>query len=273
MCNSIGDKLFPLPLKCLALTRGNLLNRVTASALEKRCLLCKNSRFCSGSIIALIHQMSFQTNVFENGRWVTRSLDPYHVRAQNTRREEGEISSYSSSSVEVPSFGCLTKTLVGSAVIKQIIPARIRDKTKDDVLFISADSIVIKEFSENYTLEDVLVKNDFDSPIQSARTIGSRTEGDEGSEYNYIKQDSETFAAEERLTQVYEKGNSDDVLLQTIELSPHILVLALESSKLVFVCSCCEASNQPSLIWSQYPVPAAISSTEQLGQHLAVDPK
>lgn len=206
--------------------------------------------------------MSLQTNVFENGRWVTRSLDPYHVRAQNRRHEEEKTSSCSKGPVNAPSLGLLTRTLVGSSVIKRIIPARIRHKTKNDVLFISADSITIKQAFGNYTLKDIAVKNDFDSPIRSARILGDPRETDKGDKYNRVLRETGIWETE-----------ADDLLLHTRELPPHILVLTLESSRLVFLCSLNGTSDQPRLLWGQHPLPAARWPNEQLGEHLAVDPK
>lgn len=209
--------------------------------------------------------MSLQTSVFENGRWVTRSLDPYHVRAQNTRRDEGTTASSSTSPEKPPLLGLLTRTLVRSSNTKWIIPARIRHKTKNDVLFVSADSVAIKEASCNYALNNVFVKNDFDSPIRAARILGDRREHDQGDEYKAVSQEWPIRDGDVR--------NPDIATYHPQELPPHILVLALESNQLVFMCAVNGPSSQPQLLSSQHQLPIARSPIERLGKSIAVDPK
>ncbi len=227
--------------------------------------------------------MSLQTSVFENGRWVTRSLDPYHVRAQNTHREEEKTASSSTSQEKAPSLGLLTRTLAGSSVTKWIIPAKIRHKTKNDVLFISANSVTIKEASGNCALKNVAVKDDFDSPIRAARILGDSRECDPGDRYSAIYRGVTTFTPTKgALTgQIYgewpigvgEGQNSDNVSYLQQEVPPHLLVLALESNQLVFVCAVNGPSSEPQLLSSQHHLPIARSPIERLGKNIAVDPK
>jgi len=227
--------------------------------------------------------MSLQTNVFENGRWIIRSLDPYHVKAQNTRREEEKTVSSSTGPEKAPELGLLTRTLVGSSVTKWIIPARIRHKTKNDVLFVGVDRVTIKEASGNYALKNVAVKNDFDSPIRAARILGDPRECDQGDKYNAVDREATTFTLTrgaltgqiygEWPVRVYEGQTPDNVTDHPRELPPHVLVLVLESDQLVFMCAVNGPSNQPQLLSSKRPLPAARSPNERLGQHVAVDPK
>ena len=218
--------------------------------------------------------MSLQTNIFEDGRWVTRNLDPYHARAQNSGRGESKTSSCSKTAAKAPSLGLLTRAIVGSSVVKQIIPARIRHKTKNDVLFISANSVGIMEAFGNYNLQDVTVVTDFDAPIRSAKVFGEPRQADNGDRYNRIRRDiAAEWANEGPFSEANDKINLDDPLLHIRELPPQILVLTLATSKLVFLCSLNGDSDRPRLLWSQHPLPAARWANEQLGEHLAVDPK
>lgn len=209
--------------------------------------------------------MSLQTSVFENGRWVTRSLDPYHVRAQNTRRDEGKTASSPTSPEKPPLVGLLTRTLARTSVTKWIIPARIRHKTKNDVLFVSADSVTIKEVSCNCALKNISVKNDFDSPIRAARILGDRRKYDQGDKYNAVYRKWPVRVGEGR--------NPDNAAYHLQELPPHILVLALESNQLVFMCAVDGPSSQAQLLSSQHQLPIARSPIERLGKDIAVDPK
>ena len=214
--------------------------------------------------------MSVQTSVFENGRWITRSIDPYHLRAKN-RRHEGDESD--ARAAEAPPCGLLTQTLVRSSVIKQIIPARIRHKNQNDALFISADSVVIKQFSDNRAVEEIIVKNDFDSPIRTARVLGDWREHDSSHDFDLRPGYQERWMSMEGNENVKEADSESIIPSLENDIPPQILVLALESSRLVFLCSRNGTSHQPRLLWGQHPLPAAKAPNEQLGEHLAVDPK
>ena len=220
--------------------------------------------------------MSVQTTVLENGRWVTRSVDPYHVRARNTEVPRKEQNQPSISLSKTPSLGILTKTLVRSSVINRIIPARIRHKTKNDVVFISANSVTIKEAKGDCTLEEIATKTDFGSAIKSARIIGEQrklTKPDHSCgkllKDNYWD-DTHTNGDDILLD---EGGALDRAGLHKSELPPHILVLALESNRLAFLCAISGTSDQPELFSSQKALPAPSSPLQSLGELMAVDSK
>ena len=216
--------------------------------------------------------MSLQTNVFENGRWVTRIMDPYHVRALQAHGSHDKDSA--ASSEEAPSLGVLSRTLVRSSVIQQVIPARVRHKTKNDVLFISANFVTIMEALGNYQLKYIAFTDDFNSRIRSARILGDRREPDQGDKYNSIRRGEETWLKTHDWPVLTDDkqilhGNSTGVQV----LPPHILVLALESRKLIFICGISGISDQVRLLSSERQLPAARSPIEQLGEHIAVDPR
>ena len=221
--------------------------------------------------------MSVQTTVLENGRWVTRSLDPYHVRAQNSGTPRKEQSQSSINIPQTPSLGILTKTLVKSPVINRIIPARIRHKTKNDLLFVSADSVTIKEARGDYTLREIATKNDFDSAIKSARILGERrklTYHDHGRSLLPKGGDlwDDTLFNEDDYY-IDEEDRPHRPVPTQPELPPHILVLALESNRLVFLCAVSGRSEDPEILSSQKPLPAPTSPLQSLGEFIAVDPK
>ena len=220
--------------------------------------------------------MSVQTTVLENGRWVTRNVDPYRVRAQNTETPRKKRSQPSINLPETPTLGILTKTLVRSPVINRIIPARIRHKTKNDVLFISANSVTIKEAREDYTLTEILTKSDFDSTIKSARIIGERrklTKHDYSDRSLHKTHGSDDFFSDEDDSAADEGDLLHRDALNRRGLAPHILVLALESNRLVFLCAVTGRSEPPELLSSQKALPAPTSPLQSLGELIAVDPK
>ena len=219
--------------------------------------------------------MSVQTTVLENGRWVTRNVDLYHVRAQMTETPRKEQSQRSISLPDTPPLGILTKTLVRSSVVNRIIPARIRHETKNDVLLISANSVTIKEAKGDFTLDEIITKSDFDSTIKSASIIGERrklTKHNYG--HNILKEEKnwQNFDSDE--DEVYVKGYSHNPAAPPQrELPPHILVLALESNRLVFLCAVSGSTEPLEILSSQRALPASTSPLQGLGEFMAVDPK
>ena len=212
--------------------------------------------------------MSVQTTVLENGRWVTRNVDLYHVRARNTGTPRKEQSQPSINLPKTPSLGILTKTVVRSSVVNRIIPARIRHKTKNDVLFISANSVSIKEAKGDYTLQEITTQSDFDSTITSARIIGERRElTKDDDKYKLLKDDQYWLVHEEDLT------DRESAAQYQRELPPHVLVLGLESNRLVFLCAVSGKSEHPEFLSSQKALPAPISPLQGLGEYIAVDPR
>lgn len=220
--------------------------------------------------------MSVRTTVLENGRWVTRNVDPYHVRARNTETPPKEQSRPSINFPETPSIGILTKTLVRSPVINRIIPARVRHKTKNDVLFISATSVTIKEAKGDYALNEIATKSDFDSTIKSARIIGERRElTTHDCSFSLLRRSEywlDMFANED--DDHIDEGNlRHHATLERRELPPQILVLALESDRLVFLCAVSGSAEHPELFASHKALPAPTSPLQSLGELIAVDPQ
>ena len=221
--------------------------------------------------------MSVQTTVLENGRWITRNVDPYHVRAQNSGTPRKEQSQPSFEIPQTPALGILTKTLIRSPVINRIIPARIRHKTKNDLLFVSANSVTIKEARGDYTLSQIATKNDFDSAIKSARILGERRKlTNHDHSRSRLPKNGDLW--DEMLTNdVDYYSDEEDCLhrhaLTQRRLPPHILVLALESNRLVFLCAVSGRSEHPEILSSHKPLPAPTSPLQSLGEFIAVDPK
>ena len=247
--------------------------------------------------------MSIPTSVFENGRWVTRYQDVHHVLAQNRDPEITKVKE-AAESPKPPSLGLLTRTIVRTPVIKWIIPARIRHPEKNDVLYITAESVEIKEARGDYSLHHVATKDDFDSSIRAARICGLQREltkpdinaiihkedhwrddvlyHQPGHATQPMDEDTDFLIKEEDINLATGSGEDDvneadvqsmrAVPLHTRTLSPHILVLALESGKLVFMYTVSGDASIPHIVTSQRPLWRGHSpSLEQIGRHIAVD--
>ena len=250
--------------------------------------------------------MSVPTRVLENGQWVTRLLDPYQILARNRSQQEQEVRP-TIQPTKAPCLALLTQTLIPSPVVKWIIPARIRHRTKNDVLFICEDRVEIKEAQPNYTLHSVSVKADFDSPIRSSNIFGlprtptkpdfhikkekgdiwqddmddSDEERDGGDDDDDLMLNDGKVFAEGGKSQLSRNAlHTDDVLMCAIlsplgsrQLPPQILIMVLESAKMVFLYAVSGPSDCVHLSASHKPLPYATSRLHQLGEHLAVDPK
>ena len=253
--------------------------------------------------------MSVPTRVLENGQWVTRFLDPYQILARNRAQQE-EKPRPVFESPEAPSLAILTQTLIRSPVLKWICPARVRHETRNDVLFISEDAVQVKEAHRDYTLSHVTIKADFESPIRVARIFGLARESTKPDLSAIIKTEDEDYwlhddnvvkKADEYLAESPEDDGNDVAARIESEhsrpdgenqafmvdrfssayaaqschrhLPPQLLILVLESEKIVFLYATSGAAKHPDLVTSQTPLPHSPSRLYQLGEKIAVDPK
>ena len=176
-----------------------------------------------------------------------------------------------------PRTGILTRTLVPSSVIRLILPARIRHKDKNDVVFIRDNSIEIKEFIvDEDRLQDVTWKGDFGGTIRTAKVIGMPRKAvpraiPTGIDA-IIKQAGEEDSPEPMET--------DEV--QPLEVPPQILVMVLQSDNkdtLIFLFATQDRSTQTQFLCHRQELPSPQSASREkscykhLGSHLAVDPK
>ncbi|KAL8845126.1 MAG: hypothetical protein Q9176_000294 [Flavoplaca citrina] len=211
-----------------------------------------------------------------DGRWTTRTLDIHQILARN-REEKQEMANGSPAEPGRPALGILTKTLVRSPVIKSIIPARVRHRSRNDVVFVYDDAIVIKEILGGERIEhdpfspislaDVIEKKDFDSPLQAVRILGlprepkvPRFPGKDWSKHS---------DADRSQSSIETKPN----LLHENEVPPQILVLTLASRNLLFLFAYHDVHEQVHFLSNTFPLPAQAAESEELGVHLAVDPK
>lgn len=233
--------------------------------------------------------MSIQTTSLVNGQWTTRNVDIHHVVAQNREDRQRHKSKSTTDVHERPPIrGVLSQTLVKSPVIKWIIPARMRHKSKNDVVFVYENYIEVREvqstvlksendgrnpqyeeFAEEFenveavhkvTMQKVAMKADFDSMIRSAKIIGSprryispqRKRGNHSSKHQSLEENEKNLSP---------------------GLPPHILVLSLASKTLVFLFAYHDSPSQIRFVLRKRPLPSQRSSAAQLGDHVAVDPK
>ncbi|KAK7928224.1 mono-functional DNA-alkylating methyl methanesulfonate N-term-domain-containing protein [Apiospora marii] len=112
--------------------------------------------------------MALQTNVFEGGQWVTRTLEPTELFKGTTAAK----SKTKPRPAEPPNYGILTRTIIDSPVIRWVLPVHLRSSRNHDVAFIGDNFIQIRELGPDSQLHNVTRKADFGSRIRNARVIG-----------------------------------------------------------------------------------------------------
>lgn len=207
--------------------------------------------------------MTLETRVLVNGQWTTRNVDIHHILARNKISPQEQETEMPAETVRPPVIGVLTRKLVQSPVVKLIVPARIRHKDRNDVLFISEDFIEIKELLRDGYLQDVMGRADFGSKIRSARAIG----------------EPRRPAVSPEPTGIDAIVKMEDVEPTEVEhsplhaLPPQILVLTLESNTLVFLFADYGLSNQNRFILHSRPLADDGRYTKRPGKLIAVDPQ
>ncbi|RAK99108.1 protein thtA [Aspergillus ibericus CBS 121593] len=151
-------------------------------------------------------------------------------------------------------IGLLSHTLVSSPIIQWILPAHLRGKDQNDVVFVGERHLQIKEAVSGVHLKEVTTKSDFDSNIMAAKVINVSTE----------------LPWEEEM-----KLGSSNPTLRTNSglhqgLPPQILVLSLASKELVFLYYS-NASGQ--FVYHHRPLPNDVSAFERFGRNIAVEPR
>lgn len=191
-------------------------------------------------------------------------MDIHHILAKNReeQQESAAVPKHAASEENMPpTLGILTRTITRSPIYNWIIPARIRHKDKNDVICIGDNFIEIKELpAEDDHLRDIVTKADFGSTIRAARVFGNARKPAIPPLDTMPKPDPEEMDMDVPSTQ---------------ELPPQMLILALESKELVFLFAVDDPdeSARVKFIASSRPLPQQRSYLEQLGKHVAVDPK
>ena len=199
--------------------------------------------------------MSLQATYLVNGAWTTRRIDIGEILARN---REAPAASVKPAQSQRPMTGLLSRTVIQGPVIQWILPARIRHRDKNDVVFVGDNYIQVKELVESGHLEDVAMKSDFDAKILGAKVIG-------------IGPDV-VLEAQMKQGATYESTVSCGPPADQ-SLPPQLLVMVLASRELLFLYGTDDPRGRLDFIHTRRPLPADVSSLEEYGRHLAVDPR
>ncbi|KKZ67500.1 hypothetical protein EMCG_06818 [[Emmonsia] crescens] len=199
--------------------------------------------------------MSLQATYLTDGNWTTRQVNIGEIMS----RKQGTSSDDATSKPtrrRVPPTGLLSQTIMPGPMIQRVLPARLRHRDKNDIVFVGDDFIQIKELVPSGHLEDIATKADFDTKILDAKVIGSPG--------NVIPE-----------TQMREGDGLGACSSTTPDDQWHrqILVLVLASRELIFLYGTEGPSGRPEFIHVRRPLPSDVSSLEQYGRYIAIDPR
>ncbi|KAI1330850.1 mono-functional DNA-alkylating methyl methanesulfonate N-term-domain-containing protein [Xylariaceae sp. FL0255] len=167
---------------------------------------------------------SIQTQVFENNRWVTRTVDPMELLAQS-RSDARPHTNTAEESSKPPPYGVLTKTVVPSPITRWILPVQLRASRYNDVALVGNRSVSICELDAENQLQPIVTKDDFEANIRNCQVLGSH--GYLADYYkNGTKKKKEDAGSDIEMTDAAEQD--------THEMFQQLLVLVLETGELVF---------------------------------------
>ncbi|EAU35614.1 hypothetical protein ATEG_03812 [Aspergillus terreus NIH2624] len=169
--------------------------------------------------------------------------------------EEMDIENDSMSSISNARIGLFSQTLIPSPIVQWILPARLRHKLHNDVVFVGERSLQIKEAVSGVHLQAVTSKSDFDAQIMAAKVINVSTEL--------------PWEAQMRMMEGGSSGSNAEPGLHD-DLPSQILCLSLASRELVFLYYS-DATEQ--FIHYRRPLPSDVSTFERFGRNIAVDPR
>lgn len=196
--------------------------------------------------------MSLQATYLVNGEWATRRVDIGDILARN---RETNMSAMNTQTSTLPAMGLLSRTLAHGPTIQWVIPARIRHPNCNDVVFIGDNFLQIKELVPSGHLEDIITKADFDSNIVGAKVINTGPE----------------LSLDDRIG--FRGGAARDNTPNAENLPPHILILILASKEMIFLYARVLSRGRLEFIHSRRPLPTDVSSLEEFGRNVTVDPR
>ncbi|KAF2232586.1 hypothetical protein EV356DRAFT_534515 [Viridothelium virens] len=207
--------------------------------------------------------------VLENGVWVTKTADLSQLSDYdpNIRDPDNSTTSYLP---PTPDLGLLSKTIIRSPAVNNILPARVRHKSLDDVVFVGEDFIQVKQIHSGGVLEHIATKSDFGSKIWASRVLGPSLQPKDARNRNW---ENQSLSSEDL---VYEDADFDDPMdLDTEQqsLPPQILALTLESQQLCFVFVRQMPDGSHEFRQMTIPLPTSLDYLKTIGRHLATDPR
>ena len=208
------------------------------------------------------HQVQGLTLV--NNEWVSRPLDVYHIMAR-ARGDDTEMQeSTAKPTVQFPSYGILSRTILPSPLTKYILPANIRHKDLTDIVLVGDDSVQLKEIRDYGRLRHVATKSDF----RGGRILAAKVFGDPR-EVPSISRVSSPLSKKPSMHRARRSMTGDEQYV----LPPEVTVLTLSNRTLMFLWA--RHTQVGSVTFNQKTIslPAGASQFDRFGAFLAIDPK
>jgi hypothetical protein len=164
-----------------------------------------------------------------------------------------------SSTFQAPEVvGILSQSLHPSPTIRLILPARIRSKAQNDVIFVGENFVQLREFLPTGQLADVIAKVDLGSQILSAKVISAKGQQEESAVDQIIKQE---------LDDEYYDANDPD----QVSFPPQLLVVSTAACNVVFLFARNRAAGSVEFVFAKRRLLADVQVEEQYAKHVAVD--
>jgi hypothetical protein len=160
------------------------------------------------------------------------------------------------------SIGLLSQTLSPSTTIRFILPARIRSKSQNDVVFVGENFVQLREALPSGYLSEVTAKLALGAGVLAAKVISAKLEL-----VPIVEQILNQTREGERERYTIKGKEIDD------ETPPQIVLLTLDSNDLVFLFAKDVAFGKPRFVYAKKPFLRNVALVERFGAHIAVDPE
>ncbi|KAL1608505.1 hypothetical protein SLS60_003447 [Paraconiothyrium brasiliense] len=209
-------------------------------------------------------EFQVQGSVLVDGEWVSRSADVYQIMSRHQQQEDVEMDDVDNDYSHVPSeVGILSKTVVGSPLYKAIIPANIRHKDLDDVIFIGEDFVQLKEICDYGHLRHIATKSDFKGNILAAKAFGDprKVQINTSEQSPLLKRAS------------LHRGRRSTTGEEVNTLPLEVIILTLSTGTLMFLWARDDHANPATFAQKAVRLPTATSRFNRPGPLLATDPR
>jgi hypothetical protein len=153
--------------------------------------------------------------------------------------------------------GILSQSLHPSPTIRLILPARIRCKAQNDVIFVGENFVQLREFLPTGQLADVTAKIDLGSQILSAKVVSSRGQ--------------QESAVDQIIKQELDDGYCDANGSDRVNFPPQLLVVSTAACNVVFLFAKNRAHGSVEFVSAKRKLLADVQVEEQYAKHVAVD--
>lgn len=209
-------------------------------------------------------EFQVQGSVLVDGEWVSRSADVYQIMSRTQQQEDVEMEDVTAMGPHhAPEIGLLSRTVIESPLCSSIIPANIRHKDVDDVVFIGEDFVQLKEICDHGHLRHIATKSDFKGKILAAKAFGNPRK------VHVNTSEQSPLLNRTSLHRVRRSMTGEEVDSLPLEF----IVLTLSSKTLMFLWAKDTMAGPVTFAQKAVQMPAAASRFNRPGPFLAIEPR